>query len=256
MKKNKQLVIGIAILVVCVGGYFGLKAYNANQEKKEEAKTMNLVSLEVSDITSFSYINAGETLEFEKDGEDWKYTKDTSVDLSEDSVEGMLEKACTVTSTDKMTAENLSDYGFDEPTNVITLNTASGTTVIKIGMYNDILAKYYLTIGDSAEMYLVESTIVTGFDQTIENLEVVLSTTDSEETTDTTTEGTESEATDAAATEEAENEATDATVTEGAESEATDAAATEGAESETTDAAVTEGAEGEATDTAATEKSE
>lgn len=210
MKKNKQLIILILLLVVCVGGYFGVKAYNANQEKKEEAKTMTPVELQVSDITSFSYVNEGETLSFEKDGENWIYTGDTSIDLSEDSVEGMLKKACTVTSTNKMTAENLSDYGFDEPTNVITLNTANDTTVIKIGMFNEILSQYYISIGDSTEMYLVDSTVVTGFDQTIDTLKVIESTTDSEETTDaadadTTTEGTESEVTD--------------TTTEGTESE-------------------------------------
>ncbi|MBQ4531056.1 MAG: DUF4340 domain-containing protein [Lachnospiraceae bacterium] len=199
MKKNKQLIIVILLLVVCVGGYFGVKAYNANQEKKEEAKTMTPVNLQVSDITSFSYVNEGETLSFERDGENWIYTGDTSIDLSEDSVEGMLEKACTLTSTNKMTAENLSDYGFDEPTNVITLNTANDTIVIKIGMFNNILSQYYIAIGDSTELYLVDSTVATGFDQTIDTLKVIESTTDSAETTDTadtetTTESTENEA--------------------------------------------------------------
>lgn len=206
MKKNKQLIIVILLLVVCVGGYFGVKAYNANQEKKEEAKTMTPVNLQVSDITSFSYVNEGETLSFERDGENWIYTGDTSIDLSEDSVEGMLEKACTLTSTNKMTAENLSDYGFDEPTNVITLNTANDTIVIKIGMFNNILSQYYIAIGDSTELYLVDSTVATGFDQTIDTLKVIESTTDSAETTDaadteTTTEGAENEA--ATPTEEA-----------------------------------------------------
>ena len=129
MKKNKQLIIVILLLVVCVGGYFGVKAYNANQEKKEEAKTMTPVNLQVSDITSFSYVNEGETLSFERDGENWKYTGDTSIDLSEDSVEGMLEKACTLTSTNKMIAHAQGETGAQGAATQLVLEPLDGHTV-------------------------------------------------------------------------------------------------------------------------------
>lgn len=202
MKKNKQLIIGIVLLIVCVGGYFGVKAFNANQEKKEEAKTINLTQLQVSDITSFSFINEGETLSFEKEGENWIYSGDASIDINETSIEGMLETACNLTSTKKITPENLSEFGFDEPTNVITLNTASGTTVLKIGMFNEILSEYYICVDDSADIYLIASDVVTGFEQTVDNLTVVESTTE-EEATEESTEATEDTT---AATEESTTE--------------------------------------------------
>lgn len=182
---KKQMIAGIVLLVLCIGGYFGVKAYNSNQEKKQEAETMNPVDISVSDVTGFSYLNNGETLSFEKDGEEWIYSGDTSWDMDEDSIEEMLGKACDVASTEKINAENLSDYGFDEPTNTITLETSEGSKVVKIGMYNEIISKYYLSIDDSKELYLVESDIVTGFDKTAEDLKAAETTT--AETPDETT---------------------------------------------------------------------
>ncbi len=189
--KKKQMIAGIVLLVLCIGGYFGVKAYNSSQEKKQEAEIMKPVGIEVADVTGFSYVNNGGILSFEKDGEDWIYTGDTSMDMNEESIEGMLEKVCGVSSTEKITAEDLSDYGFDEPTNTITLDTAEGSTVVRIGMYNEIVSKYYLSIDGSTELYLVDSSIVTGFDQSVEDLEVVETTTTTAETPEESEETTE-----------------------------------------------------------------
>lgn len=191
--KKKQMIAGVVLLVLCIGGYFGVKAYNANQEKKQEAETMKPVGIALDDITGFSYVNNGGILSFEKSGDDWLYSGDTSLDMNEETINGMLEKVCAVTSTEKIQAENLSDYGFDEPTNTITLNTANGSTVVKIGMKNEMLSKYYLCIDDSKELYLVEFDIVTGFDMNVDNLTVVESSKDSESTegSDTAEENTE-----------------------------------------------------------------
>lgn len=190
--KKKQMIAGIVLLLLCIGGYFGVRAYNSSQEKKQEAEIMRPVEIEVADVTGFSYVNNGGILSFEKDGEDWVYTGDTSLDMNEESIESMLEKVCEVTSTEKIVAEDLSDYGFDEPTNTITLDTAEGSTVIRIGMYNEMVSKYYLSIDNSTELYLVDSSIVTGFDQSVEDLEVVETDTATAETPEETEETTES----------------------------------------------------------------
>jgi hypothetical protein len=169
--KKKQMIIGIVLLILCVGGYFGVKAYNAYQEKKQEAEAMKPVDIAVSDVTGFSYVNNDSILEFVKEGEEWIYSGDTSKDMDEAAIEEMLATVCDITSTEKITAENLSDYGFDEPTNTITLDTAQGTTTVKIGMYNEMVSKYYLSINASTELYLIGSEIISGFDKSAEDLE-------------------------------------------------------------------------------------
>lgn len=186
--KKKQMIVGIVLLILCVGGYFGVKAYNAHQEKKQEAEAMKPVDIAVSDITGFSYVNEDAILEFVKEGEEWIYSGDTSLDMDETSIEEMLATVCDITSTEKITAENVSDYGFDEPTNTITLDTANGTTTVKLGMYNEMVSKYYLSINDSTELYLIGSEIISGFDKSVEDLEA-----EEEVTADTPEETTEDE---------------------------------------------------------------
>lgn len=183
--KKKPMIVGLVLLILCIGGYFGVKAYNSNEEKKEEAKTMTPVEVIASEVTGFSYINEGTTLKFEKDGENWLYSDDTTININEETIDGMIETVCGITSTQQVTAENLSDYGFDTPENTITLTTAAGTTEITIGMYNEILSQYYMSINGSTEMYLIGSDIISSLGNSVEELTVVETTEDTPtETTD------------------------------------------------------------------------
>ena len=235
------MIVGIVLLILCVGGYFGLKAYNANEEKKEEAKTMTPISITAGEVTGLSYVYDGAVLTFHKDGENWVYSEDTSIDINEETIDGMIEDACKVTSTQMVTAENLSDYGFDTPETTITFTTAEGTTEIVVGMYNEILSQYYMNINGSMDMYLVGSEFKNSFGNSLENLTVVEAEEETESTESETADGTEVENAESVEGETAEN-------TESAEGEAVDSTEAESAESVEgeTEGENTEGAEVEA----------
>ena len=38
-------------------------------------------------------------------------------------------------------------------------------------MYNEMVSKYYLSINDSTELYLIGSELISGFDNSVESLE-------------------------------------------------------------------------------------
>lgn len=244
--KKTPMIIGIVLLILCVGGYFGVKAYNANEEKKEEAKTMTPISITASEVTGMSYVYDGAVLTFHKDGENWVYSEDTSIDINEETIDGMIEDACKVTSTQMVTAENLSDYGFDTPETTVTLTTVEGTTEIVVGMYNEILSQYYMNINGSMDMYLVGSEFKNTFVKSLESLTVV-ETEETESTESETAEGTEAESTEGEAVEGTKAESADSAESEAIED--TEAKSTDSAESEVvegTEAENADGAEGEA----------
>ena len=247
--KKAPMIIGIVLLILCVGGYFGIKAYNANEEKRKEEEIMKPLEMNVEEVTGLSYVKDGTTLTFHKEGEDWLYSDDTSVDINEETIDGMLEQAFKAESVLKVTAENLSDYGFDTPENVITITTAEGTTEVAIGLYNEMLTQYYISINGSMDMYLVGSEFKTNFDNDLDNLIVVA--TEEAETESTETEAVESEtaeSTETEAVEGAETEVIEGTESTGNETaEGTETETVEGTESETvenTENAETEGTEG------------
>ena len=73
---QKKQAIGILVtLLVLVAAFVGLKFYNKNanektQQEEEDAK-IYVTSAEVQEITSFSWLQEGQTLTLTKDGDAW-----------------------------------------------------------------------------------------------------------------------------------------------------------------------------------------
>lgn len=198
--KKAPLIVGVIVLLLCIGGYIALHQYQANEEKREEEKTMSPISVSKDDVTALTYVYEGETITLEKNGDTWTCKEDSERDISEETVDSMLETLCTVTADESVDVDNLSDYGFDEPEADITLTTQEGTTTVKYGMYNDILTKYYLSVDGSKTLYLVSGDASTAFKKTLEDLTVV----PEESAEESSTEGsaTEESSTEGNATEE------------------------------------------------------
>ncbi len=191
-KQKKQLLVLLVLLILLILAYIGISFYNTSKEEEEaeqaEAETIHVTSLSVSDITEFSYVLDGETLSFTKNGSDWSYDADQSIDIDEDVLETLLEKAADITSTEEVTEyDNLADFGLEEPANVISLTTEEATTTIYVGSENEVTGDYYLMLADGDTIYVVDSTVATGFNKTIEDL-----TAEPEDTETETPEETES----------------------------------------------------------------
>ena len=166
-KQKKQMIVLVILLILLILAYIGVHFYSKKQEEKEnakeEAEKIQVTDLEVSDITQFSYVLDGTTLSFTKNGTEWTYDGDQSVDIDESALETLLNKASAITASDEVTEyDDLADFGLDDPANTVTLKTDSGLTTIYIGSQNEITNEYYLKTGDSAP--------ATGFDKSIEDL--------------------------------------------------------------------------------------
>ena len=150
---------------------FTVKKQEEKENAKEEAEKIQVTDLEVSDITQFSYVLDGTTLSFTKNGTEWTYDGDQSVDIDESALETLLNKASAITASDEVTEyDDLADFGLDDPANTVTLKTDSGLTTIYIGSQNEITNEYYLKTGDSDTIYVVDSAPATGFDKSVEDL--------------------------------------------------------------------------------------
>ena len=169
-KQKKQLLVLLVLLILLILAYIGISFYNTSKEEEAE-ESIQVTSLSVSDITKFSYVLDGETLSFTKNGSDWSYDADQSIDIDEDVLETLLEKAADITSTEEVTEyDNLADFGLEEPANVISLTTEEATTTIYVGSENEVTGDYYLMLADGDTIYVVDSTVATGFNKTIEDL--------------------------------------------------------------------------------------
>lgn len=190
MDGQKKQFIGICVLViVCVAAYFGLKTYNekaAEQEQKEEeSKKIEAVSIDKDAVKSFSYQIDGNTITFEKEEDTWYYQPDHSINIDQDAISEMLDAVTAVTAEEKLeNVEDTSEYGFDSPTNVLTFTMEDGTRTITIGMQNEITSEYYIMDNNSSAIYVVETNLNTTFSKSVED--VIVEEEETEDTTDTT----------------------------------------------------------------------
>lgn len=205
-RQKKQFVIILIALAVVLVATFGMKTYNKNQKEKEtaekEASTIYISQVQTDSITSFSYEIGEVTYSFTKDGENWIYDGDSSVDIDEDAVETMLNSLEALTATDEINCEDLSEYGLEDPSDVISYTTDSGSVTLSVGNKNDMLGSYYVMTGEDGKVYLTNTSLADVFSKTPEELtasddtESVENTENAEaaevtESTETVEEGTE-----------------------------------------------------------------
>ena len=186
-KQKKQLIIMVVLRVVLIAAYFGAKVISENQNSDESEETENytVTAIDSDTVTSFSFYSGDTLLKFEKSGEEWKNSEDTSIDLDESAVESLLEKACSLTSDICIEDyDELSAYGLDEPQDIIAITTEEGTTIIFLGNENEFDGGYYFMIENDEKVYMTTSTVVNAFDSTVEDLTVEEEETETESETE------------------------------------------------------------------------
>lgn len=210
-KQKKQFILVLIFLVVLILAYFGIRFYNEKKEEKEEekeaAETITLTDFETDDVTAFSYELEGATLSFTKDGENWLYDGDNSLELEEDTITSMLYSAASLTAKDALEEyDSLNDYGLDAPENTIVITTSDEMITLLVGNENEITGDYYVMLEGDDTVYLIGTALNNTFGKSVDDL---LAEAETEEVT--TEEVTEKQAGEAELTTEVTGETEDAT---------------------------------------------
>lgn len=133
-KKNMALPILLGVLVVLGGSYGAMKAYNASEAAKkteesgvEEAKKV-FGDLKAEDIEALSYKAGEETLSFVKDGDVWYLKEDRELPISQTKFSSMTSELANLEEKKLVeeSLDNLSAYGLETPSNVISFQTSGG----------------------------------------------------------------------------------------------------------------------------------
>ena len=178
MKKQKiQFIVILIVLAVLIAATFGMKWYNKNKEEEktaeEEASTIYISKVDVDTITAFSYEVDHVTYTFTKDGDTWTYDGDTSLDMDEEAIDSMLATLSSLTAIEEISDyTDLTEFGFDQPEDLISYTTSEGSVSLFVGNKNDTLNAYYIISADGGSIYLTETSLADAFSKTIEELTV------------------------------------------------------------------------------------
>lgn len=211
-KQKRTFVILAIVLVACLAGYLGLLNYNkykSDDDSESESDSVEALSLDSSDVKSISFLIDGqeytfsriksedtsddtESTESEKtdtesetnsdenstDDEQWVCDNDTSLKINTSKVTSLLGNATSITASKKFDSDaDTSDFGLDEPQNVVKLSTADETYTITIGEKNAMLGEDYIKVND--DVYLSSNTILGTIPDSIDDM---VATKDSEST--------------------------------------------------------------------------
>ena len=175
MKRQTRRILSLAvILLLCGGAYFGLRAWNAGQEAREEEGEEAVSVTALGEITTLSFENdEGTTLAFEQRNGVWSYRDDPAFPLEQsylETLEGILADLTAVRSF--AAADALADYGLEEPAQTVFAETADGETLtLYIG--DSIGANYYARLEGGDVVYTIDGTLVSGTSYTLLEMAVI-----------------------------------------------------------------------------------
>ena len=164
-KKSKQrtLWILLAVLAVLLAAFFTMKRSNerkTEEEKKKQAEE-TIQIYKADSLKGISYEDSeGQAMTFEKDGDEWKYTEDTSVPLSESTMSSMEIAFKDITAVKEITEpDDLADYGLEKPAYKLLLTGEDGKSdLLLIGSAAG--DNYYLMHEDDERVYTVSADLL------------------------------------------------------------------------------------------------
>lgn len=155
MKRSKKLYVLMGVFIVICGVTFGVSRY---EKKKEEIKNSDEVILEVKvdDVTGVSWEYDETKLAFHKD-KTWLYDDDEDFPVNEEKINDLLElfESFRVSFVIE-DVEDFGQYGLNDPTCNISIETAEETYEILLGDYSKMDEERYISIGDG-NVYLVST---------------------------------------------------------------------------------------------------
>ena len=202
-KQKRTFVILAIVLVACLAGYLGLLNYNkykSDDDSESESDSIEALSLDSSDVKSLSFLIDGQEYSFSRiksedtsdeteatesektdteteensesstdDDDQWVCDNDTSLKINTNKVTSLLGDATSITASKKFDSDaDTSDFGLDEPQNVVKLSTADETYTITIGEKNAMLGEDYIKVND--DVYLSSNTILGTIPDSIDDM--------------------------------------------------------------------------------------
>lgn len=172
MKKAVRLIVAAVFLVIVIAAFVAVKYLTKEEVETIEIKPVSQTA--VKDIVGVTYISestSGEAVTLIRENDIWYYEKKKEFPLDQDFVTNtMVAVAAQATANRTLDnpSEDLSQYGFDDPTSTITLKKITGDEVkMTIGSYNEGVEGYYLRIDGDNNIYLVDGQMVFAFDMSV-----------------------------------------------------------------------------------------
>ena len=168
MQRYKRILILLGVLVVALAVTFGVSRYQEAQEKIAASDEI-ILEIPTEDVTALSWVTDDASFSFHRDGT-WSYDDDKAFPVSEEKMEELLSPFASLGAAFIIEdVEDFDQYGLEEPTCTITVETGEETYTIDLGAFSTMDAQRYVSIGDG-NVYLVSTDPMDYYDATLSEL--------------------------------------------------------------------------------------
>lgn len=156
MKRTQKLLCLLLALVLVSGAALAVILLSPEGEEAEEDPGVSVLSLDADSVTQLGWTCGEERLSFLLEDDTWVYAGDSTFPLSTSRVESALTALCGLTASRAIEgAEDLAQYGLEEPACTVEVTAGDTTTQLLIGDETTMGGERYLSTGDGS-VYLVD----------------------------------------------------------------------------------------------------
>jgi len=164
MKRKKNVIILLTILVFMVGAFIGVKTYNKHQDViKNSGET--IIEFNIDDVTHVDWTySSSQGHSFTKTDEIWHYDGDEDFPVNSEVLEDLISELCNY-SADFVIEEpdKLSSYGLSNSNYVVNIDLSNGTSIsVTFGSYSSMDSERYFMTGDG-KVYLALVDVMNDF---------------------------------------------------------------------------------------------
>ena len=173
-KRTRTLCLLMGALVLLLAAYFGIRSFNKSQEAKaeKEAKASEIYLTKMKNVTEIRYnIGNGEQAFIkESESENWEVEARPDFPLAQTYPEQIASDFGTLKAERELKdADQLSDYGLEDPAYTVELSDAKGTTH-KISIGNVTGDTYYATVDDGKTVYTISAALLEDLQYSLEEM--------------------------------------------------------------------------------------
>lgn len=167
-RKGATLAVSLVLLGGLTGSYFALKSYNekAEEDALADISSEEILNVETADLCKISFMVGDENQVFYLEDGVWKLEGDETFPVDESMLMTPLSQLMPLQAVRKLeNAEDMSQYGLDNPQNIIVLTDTNGdTTTVTIGDTNSGTGNDYLMLNEEeGTVYTIETDLRTSF---------------------------------------------------------------------------------------------
>lgn len=171
MRKNTKRLLAGSVAVILLGGLYAGIMHLPDPEDSSEPQSVELISIDTSKLSQVHVTIGTEEYTIQCSHTDNKTAYSMAgtdqADYSDSLLQELAEQACSVSG--QLIAENcddLSEYGLSDSNNTVEItDTDNKTTILTLGLSNDVLGGTYCRAGDSNTVYLLDSNTVEALSQ-------------------------------------------------------------------------------------------